>query len=124
MSDPTQDFKYLWEEVRVFNRNLGKDNNDRRYSIKVIEDRFRKLDNFKTELRIIRDKFNSINHGQKIVEQAKLYVIEINKYLDCINSTLSDRLSTAQARPLQPEASFFLIPQIPKTKSGWLRNSI
>lgn len=106
MSEEVEEFKYLFEELKVIYRNLGKDSKERRNSIKVLENKIRKLDRLKLSFSTVKDKFNSNFHESKLVEKVKLYVTEINKYIEGIDNTLKSRLSVAKSQPLQAGVDF------------------
>lgn len=90
------EFQYLLEELRVFQRNLSKDNDERRKNSSVTHSKLRKLDNLKLGLSQIREAFNSQPHSVAIIQQAKTLVDEINSIQAKISEILQDRLSYEQ----------------------------
>lgn len=90
-----EDFKYLYEELKVFHRNLQKDSSARKSDIKVISRKLRKLNLLKLELENLRDKFNRRESSDTtLINQVKEYVVAIEKYLEVIGKILKDRLDS------------------------------
>lgn len=100
------EFKYILEELRVYNRNLIKDNKDRRNDSKVLEKQLRKLDRLKLGFVDSKKKFNSQVREPGLIAKVKLFVSEIDKYFEHIYKTLNDRLKEAES--IQSEAEIDL----------------
>lgn len=89
----SSEFRYLLEEVRVFNRNLNKDNAERRKDSRVIEGKFIQLDKLRQDLVELKELFNSSSHEPAIIAEVKSFVDAINKNFDTIKVILDDRLA-------------------------------
>lgn len=86
------EFRYLLEEVRVFHRNLNKDNVERKTSEEVTRRKLRKLDKFKDSYKQLVELFNRSDADPKIREEIKAYTVSINKYFEGIKYNLESRL--------------------------------
>lgn len=86
------EFRYLLEEVRVFHRNLNKDNVERKTSEEVTRRKLRKLDKFKDSYKQLVELFNRSDADPKIREEIKAYTVSINKYFEGIKYSLESRL--------------------------------
>lgn len=99
----TNQFRFLLEELRVFQRNLNKDNNARRKDVKVVRRKFKKLDKLQKEFVDVRASFNSKQHELSVINEAKVLIDSINKYFGAIRGILETRLgdiSTEQTESL------------------------
>lgn len=87
-------FRYLLEEVRVFQRNLVKDSIKRRQNVAVTNRKFKKLDKIKNELTDLKLQFQGLPQEQRdsSIKDVKEYVTNINKYIELIDSSLKSRL--------------------------------
>ena len=73
MSVPTE-FIYLLDEVKVFKRNLIKDNTERRGNEEYCQRKLNKYNNYKLELGTIRDNFNRKLNEPKFDKLVREYV--------------------------------------------------
>ncbi|KAG5863346.1 hypothetical protein JTB14_019731 [Gonioctena quinquepunctata] len=87
MSNPNG-FKYLIEEVRVFHRNLQKDNTERR-SDEVTRRKFKK---FRDLYRCLVDQFNKCKVEDKVKNEIRSYAISIEQYFREIDEHLKSRI--------------------------------
>lgn len=90
MSD-LEPFINIYEEVRVFKRNLKKDNQDRRSNLAVYNQNCNYLENIKKDFAEVKLAFNSAEKNKEDVEKAKKYVASINSYILEIIDILKDR---------------------------------
>lgn len=97
------ELKYLLEEIRVFHRNLSKDNLERRKREDVAHRKLRKLDKFRNNYRHLVELFNKSNSDFKVKEEVKSYTVAIHKYLESIKDNLESRL--VEIRTEQEEQS-------------------
>lgn len=80
------EFQHLLEDIRVFHRNLGKENVVRRTNFLNITRKLKKVDNFAERLETLRRDFNQESHVAEIIAKAKSHVENIDKLiLDCRN---------------------------------------
>lgn len=100
MSDGSE-FRYLLEEIRVFYRNINKDNSARRKDIKVINRKLRKLDKLRSDFSKLRDICNKSKLDIKVKDEIKGFADAISKYLEASNKILDDR--KVLSREEQPE---------------------
>lgn len=87
------EFRYLYEEIRVFRRNLTKDSQVRRQSLEVAKQKLLDLDCIKEELDRLKLDFNKESHSQDVITQAKSYVKEIEVKIKESQEILTERLS-------------------------------
>lgn len=96
-----KELRYLLEEVRVFYRNLSKDNLERRKREDVTHRKLRKLDKFRDDCKLLVELFNKSNSDFKVREEVRSYIASINKHFEIIKDKLESRL--AEFRPEQDE---------------------
>lgn len=88
----TTPFRHLAEELRVFNRNLNKDNASRRTSFRITNKKLKEINKIELEFKEIRDKFNSQANEEKLKTEVKEYIACIESYIPVIVATLNARL--------------------------------
>lgn len=91
MSVPTE-FIYLLDEVKVFKRNLVKDNTERRGNQEYCRRKLNKYNNYKLELGTIRDNFNKNLRDPKLIKSVREYIGHIERYLKACYDILQSRL--------------------------------
>lgn len=89
------EFRYIYEEVKVFLRNLGKDSIKRRNNLKNTHRKIKKLNKLKKDYSNLKDSFNSEQHELSIINNVKEYVNAINRYLEQIENILESRVGTS-----------------------------
>lgn len=89
------DFRYIYEEIKVFHRNLGKDNSDRRSNLDITQKYINKLDRIKNNFSAEINKYHKEVHKQDIVEQTKSYISTIEKYIVNTENILKARLDSS-----------------------------
>lgn len=87
----SDEFRYVYEELRVFARNLGKDNTERRTDIRVIERNICKLNRINNDFVKIE-----VTKEQEESEQVVKYKQHISQQLSEIQAVLVDRQSKAK----------------------------
>lgn len=83
--------KEIYEELKVFRRNLSKDNTQRRENFRVLEYKLSVLNGIEKEFCAVKDRFNAEPNPQ-ILNQIKGYVKEIEAIIVDCRKILSDRL--------------------------------
>ncbi|KAG5870878.1 hypothetical protein JTB14_002558 [Gonioctena quinquepunctata] len=91
MSNPNE-FKYLVEEVRVFHRNLQKDNTERRRDEGVTGSKFKKLEKFRDLCRGLVEQFNKCKVDDKVKNEIRSYAKSIEQYFREIDEHLKSRI--------------------------------
>lgn len=91
MSVPTE-FVYLLDEVKVFKRNLVKDNSQKRQKEKYNLRKLSKFKNYKLELGTIRERFNAKVNEPKLINRVREYIQQIEQYLKASQDILQFRL--------------------------------
>lgn len=87
-----ENFNKLYEEIKAFHRNLGKDNSERRNSLDLSKKYICKLDNINREFRLEITNFNRESHGTETVEKITSYIQAIEKYIVVVDKILKERL--------------------------------
>ncbi|KAG5879212.1 hypothetical protein JTB14_027078 [Gonioctena quinquepunctata] len=91
MSNPNE-FKYLVEEVRVFHRNLQKDNTERRRDEEVTRSKFKKLGKFRDLYRCLVEQFNKCKVEDEVKNEIRSYAKSIEQYFREIDEHLKSRI--------------------------------
>lgn len=97
MCDITQ-FKYIYEELRVFLRNLNKDNNERRLDQRVISKKLAKVDRIKKEFITLKKGCSQSKFSEKDYSLIIEYVREIDKVVIEIDNILKSRNEDVQLK--------------------------
>lgn len=85
-------FRHLYDEIRVFKRNIDKDNQQRRENSQVINQKLVDLARIGSELDSLKVDFNKTPCSPEIVDQVKAYIKEISRTITESQSILIDRL--------------------------------
>ena len=93
MSEEIQ-FKQLLEELQNFQKNLKKDSEERRNSIKVLEYKVSEVNKIRLNFDILRQNFNKDLHDVSLIDKIRLIVSEFETYLKSVYAILSDRATT------------------------------
>src|ERR1700712_1650443 len=88
--------RYLYEELRVFSRNLNKDNQERRGNLVVIRSKLEDINKLKAELEQERVKFNTEVSTPEEVQKAKEYIAATEKLIQEAQTILNSRLSSCK----------------------------
>lgn len=88
--------RYLYEELRVFSRNLNKDNQERRGNLVVIRSKLEDINKLKVELEQERVKFNTEVSTPEEVQKAKEYIAATEKLIQEAQTILNSRLSSCK----------------------------
>lgn len=91
MSVPTE-FIYLLDEVKVFKRNLQKDNSEKRQKEKYNLRKLVKFKNYTLELGTIRESFNAKSNEPNVIKLVREYIQQIEQYLKASQDILQSRL--------------------------------
>lgn len=83
-------FRKIYEKVRDFNRNLTKDNQQRRVDLKTNNSKLLELDGIEIEFNSLREEFNNAKDKTELT-QVKDYVESIKQIIAEIRKTLDDR---------------------------------
>lgn len=85
-------FRHLYEEIRVFKRNIDKDNQQRRENSQVVNQKLVDLARLESELGSLKVDFNKTPGNADVVEQVKAFIKEIAKLITESQNILIDRL--------------------------------
>lgn len=86
-----REIQYLFEELKVFHRNLNKDNNTRRKDIRIINCKLKKLDKFKDIYANLKNSLNKLVLDSELRDQVRGYANAIDKQLGAIQTVLKER---------------------------------
>lgn len=102
MSVPTA-FIYLLDEVKVFKRNLLKDNTEQRQKEKYNLRKLIKFKNYTLELGTIRETFNKKSNEPKVINTVREYIQQIEQYLKTCQDVLQSRLGDITIAGIESE---------------------
>lgn len=91
-------FRHLYDEIRVFKRNIDKDNQQRRENSQVINQKLVDLARIGSELDSLKVDFNKTPSSPEIVDQVKAYIKEISRTITEAQSILIDRKNYCRKR--------------------------
>lgn len=93
MSD-TQQLQFIYEELKVFSRNLRKENEARRLDLRVIDNNICKLNRISNDFKSIKINLNDQDDLTK--QQLSSYLTEIKNSIESISKLLQDRCRIAK----------------------------
>ena len=82
---------HVCEELRVFSRNLSKDNKERKLNVDVTNKKLLKLNNIESQFAVVLTSFNVQKNNVKTIKKAKKYVLEIESLIKEIRNCLEER---------------------------------
>lgn len=85
-------FQYLWEETRVFYRNITKDNQEKRKDPKVLQHKLAELERLECELTELKSEFNKQQNAPDIVSQVKEFCKGTESKISESRKILSERV--------------------------------
>ena len=80
-TDTINSFKYIYDEIKVFHRNLLKDNTQRRENSNVNQFKNNELNRIEEEFSNLRVEFNRSTHNIETIDKVKLYVEATEKFI-------------------------------------------
>lgn len=99
----TENFKNIFEELRVFLRNLNKDSAERKNCLRVINKKISRVDEIESELTGLRVEFNCEKNDPELIKKVKVYVESSEDLIKNIRSILENRLKETPVNNSTPD---------------------
>lgn len=87
-----EDFKALYEDIKVFKTNISKDNQERRKNLELTQKKLIELKQFVTASNSLRTQASLDISNLHLINEIKIYVKQIESLINETNSILKERL--------------------------------